>query len=534
MPGIKFLDEMAGISERVDTSDTRSSDTDMVNDLPVSTLLQEIGSTGTKIFSGIIDSDEYNPDLKPPRLYDTIDQMRKADAQVRSTLVAAIWPVLMAPWFVVPGGSEPEQVEQAKFAHQALFNCSKTSFRSFLRQAMTLYLSFGHMVFEEVYQWDDDKRITWKKLAPRLPRTILRWEVNDEDQLEYITQLTPKLRKADDHSHHETYSIFSNRYVTEFVTIDIPADKLIVFTNEMEGSDYLGTSILRGAYKHWFYKELLYKIDAIKHERWGAGIPIIRLVDGYRDQDKNIAQAVLEGLRTHEKAMAILPQGFEPGMWPSGFPGISGGSGGIGTQDLMESINHHNQMISSNIMAHFMDLGRSKFGSRNLGETQVNVFLMVLQGMCEYNQDVLTRAVKKLIDLNWQNVEIYPRVGCGRIAAMAIDVLSRSIGRLVTSGAMTPDENLESTLRELFKFPQRAFPDTEGTPGDEEEAPEETDGKVTPLPKKPKKPKKLAVGTPPAKVAAIEEGVLLLSEPPSTYRSMGKKKRVRRKRTRKS
>jgi hypothetical protein len=54
-------------------------------------------------------------------------------------------------------------------------------------------------------------------------------------------------------------------------------DKLIVFVNEMEGMNWWGTSLLRPAYKHWFIKNTLYKIDAIAHERQGLGIPYVSI-----------------------------------------------------------------------------------------------------------------------------------------------------------------------------------------------------------------------------------------------------------------
>ncbi|HCX20509.1 MAG TPA: hypothetical protein DHN29_01255 [Cytophagales bacterium] len=487
--------------------------------------INEIGATGTRIFSGIPDLYEYNADLKPPQLYDTIDRMRLGSAQVGAALLAMKLPVRGAPPFIQPASPDPLHVEQAKFAHAAFFNCEGTSFPEFLRQAL-LYLDYGHMVFEVVEDFTEDGKITWKKFAPRLPRTILEWHLNADDKIDHIVQLAPKV--TDEHPTHVIGGEVIHEFTNTYMRIPIPGSRLLVFTNEMEGANYLGKSVLRTSYPNWFYLNSLYKVANIKHERFGAGIPIMGLPEGYNDEDLTTVITILEGIRYHEKGFVALPSGFTPGTWPVGFGNT--GSTGLGTEDIMELIAHHNQMISASMLGHFLDLGRTKFGSRNLGETQVNIFLMALQSVADYVQDILTQAVKVLINKNWPDTDAYPKMKFGRIQTLNIDVMSKGLSRLVQVGAITPDTQLEAYIREIIKMPQKsidAADEMESGSGADDEGGEEEMGVRTP-------PKKgTATNEGQTKVAAsdiYEEGFLLTEHPGIYLNVTGRKSRGRRKR----
>jgi len=50
-------------------------------------------------------------------------------------------------------------------------------------------------------------------------------------------------------------------------------DSVSAFTNGKEGENWEGVSLLRPAYKPWFMKSTLEKIDAIAHERQSLGVP---------------------------------------------------------------------------------------------------------------------------------------------------------------------------------------------------------------------------------------------------------------------
>ena len=108
----------------------------------------EIGSTGLKVFGGII-TEEHNKAWQQPELYITVDKMRKGDATVASILLAITLPILATEVRVdakTPDGSKPDPIvqEAAEFIQYNLFSgeVMTRDFLSLLRETM-LFLAYG-------------------------------------------------------------------------------------------------------------------------------------------------------------------------------------------------------------------------------------------------------------------------------------------------------------------------------------------------------------------------------------------------------
>ena len=69
------------------------------------------------------------------------------------------------------------------------------SFDDFLRQSL-LMLAYGFMLFEKVYEERPDGRIGWVKFAPRLPRTVVRWVLDDSNRLSGLSSASSGTRRA--------------------------------------------------------------------------------------------------------------------------------------------------------------------------------------------------------------------------------------------------------------------------------------------------------------------------------------------------
>ena len=90
-------------------------------------------------------------------------------------------------------------------------------------------------------------------------------------------------------------------------TVSIPAAKILLFSFRREGENYEGVSVLRSAYKHWYFKDSMYRFDAVRHERQSVGIPVIYLPDQATDQDKTEAKAIVANIRANEQAGIVMP-----------------------------------------------------------------------------------------------------------------------------------------------------------------------------------------------------------------------------------
>ena len=319
------------LSSKVNASDTKIKKASV-----------EIGDTGTEILSGIV-TEEYNTKLQDVQGIGVYDEMRKSDGTIKAVVLATSLPIRRAKWFVKSATEDEGDKEIADFVSAALFEYMSITWDDLLRQAL-LSLPLGVMLFEKVFTVrtiDGVDRIVWKKFAPRLPKSIQKWEM--ENGKSGIQQL----KQSGD-------------------IVNIPIEKLLIFVNEMEGENGWGTSILRAAYKHWYIKNNFYKIDAIAFERQGLGVPYAKMPENYTEADRAKAETILKNLRAHQQAFIIEPHDYD-----------------IGFKDMMaktlrdpkESIMHHNREIVKGVLATFLELGASDSGSRALSEDQSGLFL---------------------------------------------------------------------------------------------------------------------------------------------------------------
>lgn len=375
----------------------------------------ELGGTGTLLTGGFITDADYNVDLIGDSGIAIYEKMRN-DATVRASLWAIKLPILGASWSIVPGEEDNTEMQaHADFIEEELFHGTTHTWEEFLRNSLN-YLDFGHYVFEIVYKLREDGKIGWRKFAPRLPKTIQRWETADGEN--GITQWT--LAEGE---------------------VSIPIEKLIIYVNEKEGDNWYGKSLLRSSYRNWFTKDKLYQIEAIAVERQGVGIPYVKIPKGASQKDIDKAEEYLQNIRANEESYLTWRDG-----WEFGFLQMGAGS----RIDPSKTIMHHNRQILINVLAQFMDLGsEGSGGSFALSKDQSALFLLSLQYVANYvAANINQYAIKRLIQINFGPQDAYPELRVTKIGQTDHTNLSLSIERLVKSSLITPDEDLEIFLRE--------------------------------------------------------------------------------------
>lgn len=384
------------------------------------TSTNEVGGTGTLIFNGFISDKEYRSDLKGQAGLKKYDEMRRSDATVRATLQYIILPILRANWFVEPADTDdPQSIEIAEFVENELFHKMEVSWTEFLREAL-LHLVFGHYAFEKVFALREDGSIGWKKFAPRLPETIQRWSNNGVFGIE--------------------------QQLPEGKTVFIPGTKLLVFVNEKEGDNYLGISILRSAFKHFYIKDVVYKVDAMAIERQGLGIPVITTPPNATPEDESLAEDIVANIRANEKSFARIKEG-----WILEFMDSKGTS----VKDAMPTVMHHDRQIAKNILAQFMEIGAgSNAGGYSQSQDQSKIFLLSEESVATYIAEILNKdAVRELVDLNY-NVEEYPTLKYSKISQEDSNMMSQAIQRFAQSGVLTPTPSTEDHIRDIMGLPE--------------------------------------------------------------------------------
>ena len=395
-----------------------------------------VGLPGTPIFHGFLeDFGEYNPMLEGLTAIRTDEKMRRSDAQVAATLLACELPIRAANWDVLPASSNPLDQEIAQFVKDNLFGgleyISPSGVKStqcwddVLRNAL-LMLAFGAAAHEEIYAVDGN-RVRLARLAARLPITFYRW-ITDVDGETLVALNQYGYRNSN------------------FESVEIPVDRLTVFTFNQEGANFFGRSMLRPAYMHWYIKNQLYRIDAIAGERNGLGVPTIEQGPNGSKEDRLAAQAWVTQLAAHEKTGLALPAG-----WKFTLQGVQGQ-----VRDLFNSIQHHNIEISRTALAFFMNLGQGhSSGNRALGRELTDFFFLAVQATADQiARAISATSVKRLVDYNWEGVERYPVLEVSNLRARSLDATLTALSQLATANVVEPYPELAQYIARELGLPQ--------------------------------------------------------------------------------
>lgn len=403
---------------------------------------QEQGSSASIIIPEIV------PELASRQVaIRTYDKMARTDAVCGVALRAAKAPILGADFYFEPASDDPEAADQAEFVEYNIMNALSTPFIQVLSKINKNW-QHGTAVVEVVYQMDE-----WKpsrKGSNAKQYTMLR-------KLAYRPTLTLGQILVD--ANGGPISISQNAMDGQGKSreVIIPIEKAIIFPFG-DGDSYWGDSIMRAAYPHWYYKNYLYKIDAIQKERHGIGVPVGRYPTGATQKSKDLLKSLVENIRTNERASAVIPMEYE-----IGFAKLEGA-----LVDVLKSASQHDMLILLNTMAEFMVLGLESSGSgggRATGAAQLDIFYKSLwftaNSICESFNNYL---IPNLIQYNF-NTDQFPKMKVRNIGQTRdLQQFAAAFSNLVHEEIITPDLPLEQWVRNIIDAPRKTEPRPEFSP----------------------------------------------------------------------
>lgn len=423
-----------------------------VNTAPVpGVAAQEYGVSGTENFGGYIRKEDYNPELddwqKAVAIY---DKMRRTDSMVRAMLQVIKLPLRGATWQCNAASDDPVDKKIADFCTNAIFDddAMEDSWDFVLRHIL-LMLDFGVSVLEKVWMVDVEGNYRFKRLAPRLPKTLREWHVNREGKLVALVQYAPVTHYTNrDEMGYQRVPRYGQSVSYQYLTI--PADYCAVFCLEREGDNYEGYSLLRNVYRNWWFKDQAYHVMGVGLDRWGVGIPIAQLEEGHGltagDQDQ--LREILQKVRANERAYMVMPEHVHFSIEPTG--------GGQGTQSHfgIAWLDHNDAQIARNVLAGFLTMGRDPRGTLGFGSRLTDMFISSLNGIAKgIGGDIKKQLVKPLCDFNFDmsNRE-YPEPVCLDLEQVDTDALIDTLSKL-TGTVLTPQDDDEDVLRKILGLP---------------------------------------------------------------------------------
>lgn len=381
------------------------------------------------------------PALQWPQSVVTYTRMRN-DPQVDSLCNSLTMPIMRFNWRLNPNGARDEVVERLSTDtgipilgnnDPAPRSRRRFSHADHLNHAL-LALWYGFMFFEMV---PDTERFDlavdgWRlrKLAPRMPSTVQKIHIAKDGGLDGISQVgwRPTVR---------------GRRGLSLLMDDVPqinVSALAAYVWKREGANWRGRSMLRPLYSPWLLKDRALRVDAMKNERFGIGIPKASAPAGADPvQYAKMAQAI----RATEAAGVGLPAG--------GDIGIEGIRGTL--PDIMASIKYYDEQMARSFMAMVQTLSQTSTGNRALGDTYADFFQMLVEAVANWYRDITNEhVVEDIVTWNWDEDEQAPRLEWSYSEDEETLAISDLV-RMVETGAITMDYETEQAIRKRTRLP---------------------------------------------------------------------------------
>ena len=385
----------------------------------------QIGGPGTWISGGFITHEEYNQKLLWRRGIDLFDMMRRSDPSIQALLKVCKMPLGAATYDIEAASDEEFDQYAMRFVKNELFD-RNIKWPQFIHDGLGK-LEFGFSLFEKTYgttEFEKQVRIGIDDLGWRKQWSILRWETEDH-QPGVSQQLMTKV-------------------------VGIPQDKLLLFSNDREGDNYQGISLLRYVYKDWDIKHRVENLMAVAAER-SLGVPAFEHKAGLSEKAKTQIEEILTNFRANEKGYLM----YEMGMGTLTFPQIKTNI----TQDYIPILEYLQHEIDKSILAQFLDLAGSRSGgssgSHALAADQSQMFEKALESVIKEMVDTInTDLIQQLCDLNFSDMPNgYPKLTFGNIGDENLDQKGKFMEQLASVGLLTPDADMENVVREWADLP---------------------------------------------------------------------------------
>lgn len=410
---------------------------------------KEIGRLGQRRYAGTI-YEEFLPELRGKRGIAVYGEMSDNDDVVGAILFSIEMLVRQAAWNVEPGGCAEKDREAAEFVKSCMDDMQDTWVDTI--SEILSFLTYGWSFHEIVYKRRmgktkdlktkskyNDGLIGWQKLPIRAQETLYQWEYDNEDNLLGMTQMPPP----------------------DFGMLTIPMGKALLFRTKSRKNNPEGRSILRNAYRSWYFKKRIQEIEGIGIERDLAGLPVIYGPEGlhlWDETDPNTTEALarlesmVRTIRRDEMEGVVLPDGYKLELLSSG---------GTRQFDTNAIINRYDTRIAMTVLADFIFLGHDKTGSWALSSDKTELFAVAIGAFLDIICETFnSQGIPALIDMNgkyFTGITEYPKMTHGDIEDADIAKVASFIKDMTGIGILVPDDGLEDYVRQVGHLPKRTF-----------------------------------------------------------------------------
>ena len=414
----------------------------------------EIGSAGLKQYSGVVE-EEFLLELRGRQGIEKYKEMWHNSSIIGALVRGVTMLTRQVDWHFESAKEDDAAADKnAQFVDESWRDMSQNP-ADILAECVQGVVVFGWEYKEIVYKQRNgpvfnqpglssvfsDGKIGWRKFASRSQDTLTRWVFDPKGGVRGMVQLPPP----------------------DFQLREIPIVKSLLFRHEMHKNNPEGLSMLRNAYRSWYFAKKIEEIEGIGIERDLAGLPVIEhpaeLSHPNATTDQKIVynslKTLVRDIRRDEQSGVTLPQEYDEHGNPMYKLSLlnTGGRRQIDTNEVLNRLYAH---IAMTLLADWLVMGHEKVGSFALASSKTELFAIALGSLLDSVAMTINRhAVPRLLRLNGMDEALAPKLVHGDIETQDIQQLASGLQTMANAGMpLFPDEKLEGYLRTQFGLPE--------------------------------------------------------------------------------
>jgi hypothetical protein len=401
---------------------------------------KQLGTSGLRRSAGYV-YEEFLPQLRWPRAGNIYKEMADNDAVVGAILYLAEMLIRNTDWRTEPETDSAEDKEAAEFIKSCMDDMD-TTWADTISEILSM-LTYGFSFHEVVYKIrrgpdesngkyrskHTDGKIGWKRMPIRAQSSLHEWIFAEDGDIRAFVQLAEP----------------------DYRSVVIPLSKGLLFRTRVSRDNPESKSLLRNAYRSWYFKKRIEEIEGIGIERDLAGLPVLQApenMDLWNEKDERMvalkanAEALVQGIRRDAEEGVLLPPGWDLKL-------LSTGSSR--QFDTNAIINRYDNRIAITMISDLILIGSDKTGSFAMAETKQSLLATALEAQLANIAEVVNKyAVIKLLKMNGMkgNASIVPgEVETPSLKELAL--LLRAMGLDISK-----DKGLMNHLRKVASLPE--------------------------------------------------------------------------------
>lgn len=401
----------------------------------------QMGASGLRRTGGYV-HEEFLPQLRWPRAGDVYQEMADNDPVIGSILYLAEMLIRNTSW-TAEGLTDSEEDKQAAEFLKECMDDMDMSWADTISEILSM-LTYGFSFHEIVYKIRrgedetdgryrskyNDGKIGWRRLPIRSQATLYEWVFDDNGDIKAFVQHAQEL---------------------SYKEVIIPLSKGLLFRTRVSRDNPEGKSLLRNAYRPWYFKKRIEEIEGIGIERDLAGLPVLTApesLDIWNTEDpimvkiKADAEIMIQSIRRDQEEGILLPNGWDLKLL------TTGSSRQFDTNAI---INRYDNRMAITMLSDLILMGSDKTGSFAMAESKQSLLATALEAQLANISEVFSNyAVPKLLRMN--NMKGKAKIVPGEVESPNLKEIALLLRAMDLD--ISKDKDLQNHLREIASLPK--------------------------------------------------------------------------------